>query len=112
MSPSNDLDSMDWTQALFGGLGMKGDYEKASPGGNGAGVGRTQTQTQTQNMMNQGTQEEQDLFSFTVDEDQSGSAGAGAGGGDPGGTNHSSHVSGITGDLDRDLGFQTGDEMF
>lgn len=97
ISPSNsDLEGMDWTQALFRGSSTIPDLEKDLFGDASSNTNRTQSVPNPQAE----SQEEHDLFPFAMKDDH-------------GSRHHSaSHVSGITGDLDRDLGFQTGDEMF
>lgn len=94
-SPSNhDLDNMDWAQALFKGTTL--------PELDGAGTFDARPRTQSMSYPQSG--QKQDPFNFHLDDDH-----------DRGSTRHHSISLGkadITGDLDRDLGFQTGDEMF
>lgn len=104
-SPTGDLEmdldmgTMDWTQALFKG----GSIPELGKDSFDADARRTQSLSHNQQGVNQDGNpgsEEQDIFSFALKDDG-------------GGRHHSAgHASGITGDLDRDLGFQTGDEMF
>lgn len=91
---------MDWTEALFKGSSTTSDLEKDIFGESGANADENRRTQCVPNHQAEG-QEERDLFPFAMKDDH-------------GGRHHSaSHVnSGITGDLDRDLGFQTGDEMF
>lgn len=100
LSPShNDLDSMDWTKALFSESSAIPERDEdlfTRDGRNSNDKG------QTQSIHQQEQGEERDLFSFTD----------GFGDGVQGRHHSLAHASGITGDLDRDLGFQTGDEMF
>lgn len=101
LSPSNnDLEGMDWTEALFKGSSTTSDLEKDLFGESGANADTNRRTQSVPNHQGEG-QEELDLFPFAMKVDH-------------GSRHHSaSHVnSGITGDLDRDLGFQTGDEMF
>ncbi|KAJ5175612.1 uncharacterized protein N7482_001489 [Penicillium canariense] len=95
LSPTQDFDSMDWTQALFRGTSLS-ELDK----GNGGFDGPHRTQSPAQHP--QGGQE-QDPFDFTLKDDEDGA----------GQYRHCSSGHGdITGDLDKDLGFQTGDEGF
>ncbi|KAJ5233347.1 uncharacterized protein N7469_005113 [Penicillium citrinum] len=100
LSPShNDLDSMDWTKALFSESSAIPERDEdlfTRDGRNSNDKG------QTQSIHQQEQGEERDLFSFTD----------GFGDGVQGRHHSLAHASGITGDLDRDLGFQTGDEIF
>ncbi|KAJ6104122.1 hypothetical protein N7523_010442 [Penicillium sp. IBT 18751x] len=84
LSPSNDIDSIDWTQALF--RGHLPELDKDSP------FERKQSSQQE-------PEQEEDPFDFALKDDDNGMG-------------HTTAHHDITGDLDRDLGFQTGDEMF
>jgi hypothetical protein len=90
-TPSNDLDGIDWTQALF--RGSLPELEKDSPFDR-----KSQEQHQEQDQ-DQELEQEQDLFAFALKDDEDHPR--------PATAHHD-----ITGDLDRDLGFQTGDEGF
>ena len=94
ISPSAEgLDSIDWTQALFKGTSLPELDKRNAPDE------RPRTQKTPLNQS-----EDQDPFTFALDNDHDG-----------GSLRHHSISLGtadITGDLDRDLGFQTGDEMF
>ncbi|KAJ5580215.1 uncharacterized protein N7459_006200 [Penicillium hispanicum] len=95
LTSGHDLDSMDWTQALFPGtplseLGQFGPFDE-----------HRRTQSLPNNHIPHSEQE--DLFSFVLNDDEDGT---------PLRHHAASHAHGdITGDLDRDLGFQTEDEM-
>ncbi|KAJ5109701.1 hypothetical protein N7532_002346 [Penicillium argentinense] len=85
LPPSNeDLDELDWTQALLRGTSIP-DLEKDLFQGDPHPVSIPSQQVQG---------EELDLFSFALKDDGGGERHDSAG-----------HASGITGDLDRDLGF-------
>lgn len=111
LSPTTDLDAIDWTQALFRNTSLP-ELDKpsadiftsnASGPSSSSGSGPPRTQSLAQQIGE--PEAEQDLFAFTLkDDDDSG----------PQFRHHSTgHGHGdITGDLDRDLGFQTGDEGF
>jgi hypothetical protein len=86
ISPSHDLDGIDWTQALF--RGTIPETEKDSP---------FERKQNTEHERER--EQEQDLFSFALKDDDEG-------------MRHATAHHDITGDLDRDLGFQTGDEGF
>ncbi|KAJ5300471.1 uncharacterized protein N7443_005473 [Penicillium atrosanguineum] len=83
LSPSHDLDGIDWTQALF--RGNLPELDKDSP-------------FERKNNTQQEQEQEQDLFAFALKDDD--------------GMRSATAHHDITGDLDRDLGFQTGDEGF
>lgn len=108
LSPSNDdLADIDWTQALFRGTSLR---EVGQTGIESLGEPihrRDQNQYQHQQIQEQGQEQEQeqDLFAFALRDEEEEEEGSG-----PGLRHHSN--GDITGDLDRDLGFQTGDEGF
>lgn len=85
ISPSNELDSIDWTQALFRGTLQESDKD---------------TPFDQAKEHSQEREQAQDLFAFPLNDD-----------GDSGLRPATAHHD-ITGDLDRDLGFQTGDDGF
>lgn len=88
LTPSNDdLADISWTQALFRG-------EPMDQSGFGPDLHEQQR--------DDGRDQEQDLFAFALKDEE--------GGGGPGLRHHSD--GDITGDLDWDLGFQTGDDGF
>ncbi|CAL5869241.1 uncharacterized protein PFLUO_LOCUS3469 [Penicillium psychrofluorescens] len=112
ISPTNaaDLDSVDWTQELF-----RNEEDDVTNHLNNAND-RNQSQSQDLEMHDQ-----EDLFSFALGDDRNNDHDmilSGSGGGDVGGSHqrqystssHHHHPPEITGDLDKDLGFQTGDE--
>ncbi|KAJ5806826.1 hypothetical protein N7474_010418 [Penicillium riverlandense] len=108
ISPSNaaDLDSIDWTQELF-----RNDDNNLRNHLHNTNDGK-QSQTQDLEMHDQ-----EDLFSFALDDDQNNDHDmilSGSGGGSHqrqySTSSHHHHPPDITGDLDKDLGFQTGDE--
>jgi hypothetical protein len=94
MSPQDqDQNSIDWAQELFRDTSLnKYNDDTRKP--------------QQRNPQSDHNQEDHDLFSFSLKD------------ADNGGPSHSRHQSmsdarpDITGDLDRDLGFQSGDDMF
>lgn len=106
---TTDLDAIDWTQALFRNTSLP-DLDKPSANifttsgpspGSGSGPHRTQSLAEQIGE----SEAEHDPFAFTLKD------------GDDSGPQYRHHSTGhghgdITGDLDRDLGFQTGDEGF
>lgn len=96
LSPSNDdLADIDWTQALFRDSTLpEMDLSVSGPFG---GPETLQSEQQVQE-----SEQEQDLFAFTLKDEEEN---------DGPDLRHLSNGN-ITGDLDRDLGFQTGDEGF
>jgi hypothetical protein len=100
LSPTTDLDSIDWTQALF----RNPDLDKHTDIFSSDSPRRTQSLAQQVREPEQ----DQDLFAFTLKDDDE----IGGGGGDSGAQfrHHSTgHRHGdITGDLDRDLGLDEG----
>ena len=98
ISPPGDLDDMDWTKALFQGTSLT-ELEKSASGSGPLGQ---PSQTPRSQHTTQGDLEH-DIFSFALKDDEGPPR-------NPSGA--SGHNQGITGDLDRDLGFQTGDDMF
>jgi len=86
ISPSNDINNTDWTQALF--RGTLPESNKDYP------LDETRKHNHTPQ------EQEQDLFAFAMKDDEDTSL-------KPATAHHD-----ITGDLDRDLGFHTGDEGF
>lgn len=96
LSPSNDdLADIDWTQALFRDSTLP-EMEPSGPGPFG-GTEAHQSEQQARE-----SEQEQDLFAFTLKDEEEN---------DGPDLRHLSNGD-ITGDLDRDLGFQTGDEGF
>ncbi|KAJ5632132.1 hypothetical protein N7490_008471 [Penicillium lividum] len=89
--PAEDLDALDWTKALFQGTTLPelDKYKSLDP------------QRPAQQNISQGELEDQDLFAFALKDDDYDNVLA-----------HQSGHGDITGDLDRDLGFQTEDEIF
>lgn len=106
LSPTTDLDSMDWTQALFRGPDHSVPDLDVGTGADIFGPRDSESSRRTQSLAlsqpQQPSETENDPFAFDESDAQfrHHSAGSGRGHGD------------ITGDLDRDLGFQTGDEGF
>jgi hypothetical protein len=111
ISPATDLDSIDWTQALF----RNSDLDKHADIFNSDGPRRTQSLAQQVHEPEQDQDQDQDLFAFTLKDDDEIGAG-GVGGGDSGaqfrhhstGHGHGHGHGDITGDLDRDLGLDEG----
>lgn len=108
LSPVADLDNMDWTQALFRGPDPSVPDLDTGTGADIFGPrdseGSRRTQSLAMSQPQQPNETENDPFAFDEPDTQfrhhSAGSGSGHGHGD------------ITGDLDRDLGFQTGDEGF
>lgn len=95
ISLPGDLDDIDWTTALFQGTSLPElDKSASAPRAFGQSQGN-------QNSNRSHQQEEQDMFDFALKDD-----------GEVGKNQATGQNRDITGDLDRDLGFQTGDEMF
>ncbi|KAJ5893078.1 hypothetical protein N7504_009769 [Penicillium tannophilum] len=93
--PAEDLDDLDWTKALFQGTSLP-ELDKL-----GSFDQQRRAQHNTSQCHEQEQEQEQDIFSFALKDNDF----------DDGSRHRSGHAD-ITGDLDRDLGFQTEDEMF
>lgn len=126
LSPSTeDLDNIDWGQALFRGASLP-ELDRSGSGSNPGSQGGTGDRTgnrtgsfdgqprrlshihhnhiHQEHDQEQGQEQEQDLFTFALKDDEVDGVS---------GLRHTSTGHGdITGDLDRDLGFQTGNDGF
>ncbi|KAJ5734096.1 hypothetical protein N7493_002882 [Penicillium malachiteum] len=98
---TEDFDDMDWTKALFQETPLP-SLGKSVPGLGSLTLGqpRQSQSSDTPHSIAHRDQEE-DIFAFALKDDKI-----------PGSYHSRSYTHDITGDLDRDLGFQTGDEMF
>jgi hypothetical protein len=105
LSPTTDLDAIDWTQALFRNISVPALDKPTDT----TDVFSSDGPHRTQSLAPQVSEPEQDLFAFSLKDDDE------AGGGfrhHSTGHGHGHGHGDITGDLDKDLGFQTGDEGF